>query len=156
MIAQFNSHQPSTIDKSSFRGGVLAVTMVFFFFFGGVSQEVRNVIEKGVAACPRCDSEASLVNYDNVFRAFFIPIWRWSGDNPAVACDSCTFIQPLEQFTRLQEAALKRFKPPPTPIPLPSRERQDWTPSAPALRCWSCSSPVDLGFKFCPQCGSAQ
>jgi Zn finger protein HypA/HybF involved in hydrogenase expression len=129
---------------------------MFFFFFGGVNQEVRKEIHKGFAVCPRCDSPADLVEYDNVFRAFFIPLWRWSGDNPAIACESCGFLMPMSQFQTLQEAALKRFKPPAPPPAAAGRRQQDWTPTAPMLRCWSCASPVDPSFRFCPQCGSSQ
>ena len=124
--------------------------MVFLFFFGGVTQEVRTEIERGVTACPACEAQASLVEYDNVFRAFFIPIWRWGGDNPAIKCTSCPFLMSLEKYTALQEAVIRRIKPSP---PLP---RQDWTPSAPVFRCWSCSAPMDVNYRFCPQCGSAQ
>jgi Zn finger protein HypA/HybF involved in hydrogenase expression len=129
---------------------------MFFFFFGGVNQEVRKEIHKGFAVCPRCDSPADLVEYDNVFRAFFIPLWRWSGDNPAIACESCGFLMPMSQFQTLQEAALKRFKPPAPPPAAAGRRQQDWTPTAPMLRCWSCASPVDPSFRFCPQCGTSQ
>ncbi len=124
---------------------------MFFFFFGGVTQEVRNVLEKGFAVCPRCGGSSDLVEYDNVFRAFFIPLWRWSGDNPAIACETCGFLMPVSRT--LQEASLKSFKLPPAT----SRRRQhDWTPTAPMILCWSCSSPVDPSFRFCPQCGSPQ
>lgn len=115
--------------------------MVFFFFFGGVTQEVQTVLKSEAAVCPVCASPASLVEYDNVFRLFFIPVWKWSGDNPAVKCTSCPFLVPLRKFNNIRRDRTG-------PV-----EQGDW---ATKLQCWSCLSPLDsANFKFCPYCGAS-
>ncbi|CAM6088749.1 unnamed protein product [Calypogeia fissa] len=116
---------------------------MFFFFFGGVQPEVRKELESKVAECPRCGSDASLVEYDNVFRAFFIPIWRSAGNNPAIRCDNCNFLLPFEQYQRLASRLTPRLE-------------QRTEPSAPLMRCWSCSSVLQPDFQFCPHCGASQ
>lgn len=109
--------------------------MVFFFFFGGVTQEVHTVLKEEAAVCPVCKSPASLVEYDNVVRVFFVPVWKWSGDNPAIKCSSCPFLMPRHKFDPVAAA--------------------DRTPSH-LLQCWSCSSPLEsANFKFCPYCGAS-
>ncbi|BBN05015.1 hypothetical protein MPTK1_3g09560 [Marchantia polymorpha subsp. ruderalis] len=121
-----------------------------FFFFGGVQPEVTKILEYNAAVCPRCGQDANLVDYDHVFRAFFIPVWRWAGSNPAVSCGSCSFLLPLEQFQKLHHRGSRETR---------SKIAQDFGPTAPLPplpRCWSCSRILEPEFRFCPQCGAGQ
>ncbi|WZY97904.1 hypothetical protein YC2023_070233 [Brassica napus] len=52
---------------------------MFFFFAGGLGQQVRQVLKSGAGKCIRCGSEADLVDYDKVLKLFFVPVWRWPG-----------------------------------------------------------------------------
>lgn len=117
---------------------------MFFFFFGGVTQEVQTVLKSESNICPLCKSPASVVEYDNVLRLFFVPVWKWSGDNPAVKCTSCPFLMPLDNFSNIRSNRTG-------PV-----EEGDWTPTAGKLQCWSCLSPLSsVNFKFCPYCGAS-
>ncbi|KAG0556994.1 hypothetical protein KC19_11G093900 [Ceratodon purpureus] len=112
--------------------------MVFFFFVGGLTQEVRTVLKNETEICPVCKSPASLVEYDNVLRMFFVPVWKWSGDNPAVKCTSCPFLTPSHKFNNLR------------------RNRPGLVEQGAKSQCWSCLSPLDsANFKFCPYCGAS-
>ncbi|XP_024403582.1 uncharacterized protein [Physcomitrium patens] len=119
--------------------------MVFFFLFGGLTQEVKNVIKSRAATCPICTSPADLVEYDNVLRLFFLPVWKWSGDNPAIKCTSCPFLMPSSKLNSIE---IRRK--------LGSVQPDEWTPRAAQRQCWSCLAPIEsVNFKFCPQCGAA-
>ncbi|XP_011624338.1 uncharacterized protein LOC18436733 [Amborella trichopoda] len=112
---------------------------MFFFFVGGVEQQVKQVLKPSITRCIRCGSRASLVEYENVLKLFFVPVWRWPGKNPAVYCDNCSLLLP------------ERF------IPLPENEDSDVDSRvlSDVLRCHSCARLVEPEFKFCPFCGSS-
>ncbi|KAK7275632.1 hypothetical protein RIF29_16752 [Crotalaria pallida] len=105
---------------------------MFFFFAGGLEQQVRQVVKSGVGRCINCASRADLVEYDKVLKLFFVPVYRWPGKEPAMYCDNCKFMFP-------QSYSL----PPPPPPPI-----------ADELRCRFCDRAVEADFKFCPFCGS--
>eukprot|EP00252_Welwitschia_mirabilis_P015950 TRINITY_DN35368_c0_g1_i1.p1 TRINITY_DN35368_c0_g1~~TRINITY_DN35368_c0_g1_i1.p1 ORF type:complete len:109 (+),score=1.91 TRINITY_DN35368_c0_g1_i1:215-541(+) len=107
---------------------------MFFFFVGGLNQEVRSVLQRGVGRCFFCGSETSLVEYDKVLKLFFVPVWRWPSKSPALYCDNCRLIMP--------QASLSA--PPPGDSLVPEH-----------LRCWSCSRVLQREFSYCPYCGSA-
>ncbi|KAJ7517389.1 hypothetical protein O6H91_21G021700 [Diphasiastrum complanatum] len=117
---------------------------MFFFFIGGVSPEVRQVLEKNAAKCLRCGSDASIVQYDNVFRAFFIPLWRWPAKGTAGYCEKCGLLVPAD--------VAGRSLPPPSATSIENEKEKSRIEAG--LRCWSCSAPSQRGFKFCPQCGA--
>ncbi|KAL3572832.1 hypothetical protein D5086_026736 [Populus alba] len=112
---------------------------MFFFFVGGVEQQVRQVLKSGAGRCIRCASKADLVEYEKVLKLFFIPVWKWPGKEPAMYCHNCNLIFP-ESFSR---------PPPKLDYSLP---RSVVTES---LRCHFCDRVVESEFKFCPFCGSS-
>ncbi|KAK2967139.1 hypothetical protein RJ640_006108 [Escallonia rubra] len=106
---------------------------MFFFFVGGLEQQVRQVVKAGAGRCISCGSPADLVEYDKVLNLFFVPVWRRPGKERLMHCDSCGLFFPPP------------FSPPPPPLP-----------AAPdVLRCQFCAREVDAEFNFCPFCGSA-
>ncbi|GAB4844173.1 hypothetical protein Ancab_037539 [Ancistrocladus abbreviatus] len=109
---------------------------MFFFVVGGLEQQVRQVLKRGVARCIICGSPADLVDYDKVLKLFFVPVWRWPGTEPVLYCDNCKLFFP-ESFTL------------PPPPPLSSTSLPD------VLRCYSCTRAVDREFRFCPYCGAS-
>ncbi|KAH1100327.1 hypothetical protein GYH30_035476 [Glycine max] len=47
---------------------------MFFFFVGGLPQELRQVLKSGVGKCTCCaNNRVDLVNYDKVLKLFFVP-----------------------------------------------------------------------------------
>ena len=106
---------------------------MFFFFAGGVEQQVRQVLKSGAGRCIVCRSPADLVEYDKVLKLFFVPVWRWPGKEPSMYCNNCKLFFP-------HSYAL----PPRTETTVPE-----------ALRCRFCDRPVESEFSFCPFCGSA-
>ncbi|OVA11261.1 hypothetical protein BVC80_1583g12 [Macleaya cordata] len=50
---------------------------MFFFFLGGLQQQVRQVLKTGAGQCIMCGSKADLVDYEKVLKVFFVPVWRW-------------------------------------------------------------------------------
>ncbi|THU56375.1 hypothetical protein C4D60_Mb11t16610 [Musa balbisiana] len=111
---------------------------MFFFFVGGVEQQVGRVLKEGAGRCLRCGSTADLVEYEKVLKLFFVPVWRWPGKDPAFYCRDCSFLSPHS-------------------LPLHDDDRAATGRSGlfEALRCDSCSRVVDPQFRFCPFCGSA-
>ncbi|XP_021896492.1 uncharacterized protein LOC110813595 [Carica papaya] len=112
---------------------------MFFFFVGGLEQQVRQVLKSGAGRCMRCGSKADLVEYDNVLKLFFVPVWRWPGKNSLYYCNNCALFFPH---------SLSR----------PPNSEFDTLPSPAAsgdLRCRFCDRPVECDFSFCPFCGSA-
>ncbi|XP_010242814.1 PREDICTED: uncharacterized protein LOC104587062 [Nelumbo nucifera] len=110
---------------------------MFFFFVGGVEQQVSKVLKAGAGRCINCGSVADLVEYEKVLKMFFVPVWRWPGKEPAMYCNDCSLMFP------------QSFSLPPPP-------RSDSPPSLPdVLRCHSCARVVEPEFSFCPFCGSA-
>ncbi|KAL6217117.1 hypothetical protein ACLB2K_010334 [Fragaria x ananassa] len=107
---------------------------MFFFFAGGVEQQVRQVLKSGAGRCIACRSPADLVDYEKVLKLFFVPVWRWPGKEPLMHCNNCKLFFP-------QNYAL----PPP---------REDSTAEE-LLRCRVCDRRVEAEFSFCPYCGSA-
>ncbi|RVW17750.1 hypothetical protein CK203_071681 [Vitis vinifera] len=101
---------------------------MFFFFVGGLEQQVRQVLKSGAGKCINCGSRADLVDYEKVLKLFFVPVWRWPGKEPLMHCPDCFL-----------------FFPPPTRT----------GPLLDVLRCASCGRPVESNFRFCPFCGSA-
>ncbi|KAK9079901.1 hypothetical protein SSX86_001575 [Deinandra increscens subsp. villosa] len=99
---------------------------MFFFFVGGVTQEVRQVLKQEAGRCINCRSPADLVDINNVLKLFFVPVWRWPGKHQLMHCNSCGL-----------------FFPP------------SFSPDFQSLRCQFCSREVDSDFRFCPFCGSA-
>ncbi|KAI9097957.1 hypothetical protein K1719_025728 [Acacia pycnantha] len=110
---------------------------MFFFFVGGLEQQVRQVLKSGVGRCINCSTPADLVEYDKVLKLFFVPVWRWPGKEPLLYCNNCKFLFPQSYS----------LPPPPTS-----------TSSLPevfdVLRCRFCDRVVEADFRFCPFCGS--
>ncbi|XP_061341969.1 uncharacterized protein LOC133303998 [Gastrolobium bilobum] len=111
---------------------------MFFFFVGGLEQQVRQVVKSGVGRCINCGSRADMVEYDKVLKLFFVPVWRWPGKEPLLYCDNCKFLFP------------RSYSLPPnadagTPLPPAVSD---------ALRCRFCDRVVESDFRFCPFCGS--
>ncbi|KAJ4700689.1 Large-conductance mechanosensitive channel like [Melia azedarach] len=109
---------------------------MFFFFVGGVNQQVRQVLKSGAGRCINCGSRADLVEYEKVLKLFFVPVWRWPAKDPAMYCNNCNLFFPPEFSTTRPRESL----PPPPPD---------------ALRCRFCDRDVEPEFSFCPYCGSA-
>nr|DAD36030.1 TPA_asm: hypothetical protein HUJ06_006670 [Nelumbo nucifera] len=65
---------------------------MFFFFVGGVEQEVSKVIKAGAGRCINCGSVADLVEYEKVLKMFFFPVWWWPGKDPTMYCKNCLLI----------------------------------------------------------------
>lgn len=118
---------------------------MFFFFVGGVEQQVRQLLKAGAGRCISCGSRADLVEYEKVLKLFFVPVWRWPGKEPLMYCDNCKLFFPPE---------LSPPPPPPSSGEAPRRRlRGSEVPEA--LRCGFCSREVDPEFRFCPFCGNA-
>lgn len=109
---------------------------MFFFFVGGVEQQVRQVLKYGAGRCIACGSNADLVDYDKVLKLFFVPVWRWPGKDPLMYCNHCNLFFP-------------QYYSPPPPPPSSSAE------VSVAPRCGYCNRIVESDFRFCPFCGSA-
>ncbi|CAA6663814.1 unnamed protein product [Spirodela intermedia] len=67
---------------------------MFFFFVGGVEQQVARVLKEGAGRCFACGSQADLVEVEKVLKLFFVPVWRWPGKDPAMRCENCCSIFP--------------------------------------------------------------
>ncbi|PHU14625.1 hypothetical protein BC332_15832 [Capsicum chinense] len=106
---------------------------MFFFFVGGLEQQVRQVLKSGAGRCIACGSRADLVDYDKVLKLFFVPVWRWPGKQPVMYCNDCKLFFP------------QSLTPPPPSM--------DGVPEV--LRCQFCRREVDGDFRFCPFCGNA-
>ncbi|XP_022939102.1 uncharacterized protein LOC111445104 [Cucurbita moschata] len=111
---------------------------MFFFFVGGLEQQVRQLLKSSAGRCINCNSPADLVNYEKVLKLFFVPVWRWPGKEPLMHCNNCNLFFPPS------------FSPPPI-------SDQSTPPAAPSrtLRCRSCNKVVEPNFSFCPFCGSS-
>ncbi|KAK1555818.1 hypothetical protein Q3G72_031729 [Acer saccharum] len=103
---------------------------MFFFFVGGVNQQVRQVLKSGAGKCISCGSSADLVEYDKVLKLFFVPVWKWPAKDPLMYCDNCNL-----------------FFPPHFP--------KTTAHSSDVLRCRFCDRAVEPDFRFCPFCGSS-
>ncbi|XVF64567.1 hypothetical protein PTKIN_Ptkin09bG0178800 [Pterospermum kingtungense] len=110
---------------------------MFFFFVGGLEQQVRQVLKSGVGRCIMCNSRADLVEYEKVLKLFFVPVWRWPGKEPLMHCNNC-----------------KLFFPQDLPFQSPKIDSSSAAVSE-ALRCRFCDRLVEPEFRFCPFCGSA-
>ncbi|XP_022141520.1 uncharacterized protein LOC111011876 [Momordica charantia] len=112
---------------------------MFFFFAGGLEQQVRQLLKSGAGRCIICNSPADLVDYEKVLKLFFFPVWRWPGKEPLMHCNNCKLFFP------------QSCSPPPMSDQLPP------TPAALSkdLRCRSCNRLVEPHFSFCPFCGSS-
>ena len=111
---------------------------MFFFFVGGLEQQVGRVLKSGAGRCINCGSAADLVEYDKVLKLFFVPVWRWPGKEPIMYCGNCKLLFPQSYS-------------------LPPRTDPSLPPSAAVfdvLRCRFCDRAVDADFRFCPFCGS--
>ncbi|WJX16661.1 hypothetical protein P8452_06661 [Trifolium repens] len=109
---------------------------MFFFFAGGLEQQVRQVVKSGVGRCINCNSRADLVEYDKVLKLFFVPVWRCPGKDNRLYCQDCKFLFP-------QSYSL--------PSPPPSN---GGSALPEALRCRYCDRDVAADFAFCPYCGT--
>ncbi|KAG4954320.1 hypothetical protein AAZX31_14G134900 [Glycine max] len=112
---------------------------MFFFFVGGLQQEIRQVLKSGVGKCTFCaNNRVDLVNYDKVLKLFFVPVWRWPAKDPLLYCGGC-----------------KNFFPYNYSLP-PGGDGESASPTAvtDALRCRFCDRSVEADFRFCPFCGS--
>ncbi|KAJ0085464.1 hypothetical protein Patl1_08367 [Pistacia atlantica] len=67
---------------------------MFFFFVGGVNQQVSQVLKSGAGRCINCGSRADLVEYEKVLKAFFVPVWKWPGKEPLMHCNNCNLFFP--------------------------------------------------------------
>lgn len=105
---------------------------MFFFFVGGVNQQVSRVLKSGAGRCINCGSTADLVEYEKVLKAFFVPVWKWPAKEPALFCNNCNLLFPSSL-------------PPPPPPPLVSD----------VSKCRFCDRLAEPDFSFCPYCGSA-
>ncbi|KAK9162255.1 hypothetical protein Syun_003157 [Stephania yunnanensis] len=108
---------------------------MFFFFFGGLERQVRQVLKPGSGPCIFCGSRADLVHYENVLKVFFVPVWRWPAKDPLMHCTNCAAFFPPHSA---------------------AAATADTTPTTlldDALRCPNCSRVVDSEFRFCPFCG---
>ncbi|XP_050230340.1 uncharacterized protein LOC126679365 [Mercurialis annua] len=105
---------------------------MFFFFAGGVEQQVSRVLKSGVGRCINCGSMADLVEYDKVVKLFFVPVYRWPAKEPSMYCNNCNLMFP-QSF------------PPTSPSAAVSE----------SLRCYSCDRLLHPDFKFCPFCGAS-
>ncbi|XP_076956349.1 uncharacterized protein LOC143631470 [Bidens hawaiensis] len=103
---------------------------MFFFFVGGVTQEVRNVLKQEAGRCINCRSPADLVDTNKVLKLFFVQVWRWPGKDQLMHCSNCGLFYP------------------------PLLDSNFLTPSE-SRRCQFCDREVDSDFRFCPFCGSA-
>ncbi|XP_060673170.1 uncharacterized protein LOC132803733 [Ziziphus jujuba] len=112
---------------------------MFFFFYGGVEQQIRQVLKYGAGRCIACRSPADLVEYEKVLKAFFVPVWRWPGKDPAMYCNNCKLFFP--------ESYSLPHHPNSEPLPPPADSE--------SLRCRFCDRVVEPDFRFCPFCGSA-
>nr|GMD28142.1 hypothetical protein DM860_000040 [Ipomoea batatas] len=99
---------------------------MFFFFAGGVEQQVKQVLKSGVGRCIACGSRADLVDHEKVLKLFFVPVWRWPADHPSLHCNNCNLFFP-ESLS------------PPHPH---------------ALSCRFCGREIEPHFRFCPFCGA--
>ncbi|THG10763.1 uncharacterized protein LOC114300389 [Camellia sinensis] len=117
---------------------------MFFFFVGGVNQQVGQVLKSGAGRCIACGSRADLVECEKVLQLFFVPVWRWPGKEPLMYCNNCNSLFP------------PKFSPPPPPSAdsPPPRQLPD-SAFSDVLRCQFCSREVDPSFRFCPFCGSS-
>ncbi|KAM7256303.1 hypothetical protein ACFE04_012044 [Oxalis oulophora] len=111
---------------------------MFFFFAGGVSQQVRQILKAKAGRCINCGSAADLVEYDKVLKLFFIPVYKWPGKQPMMNCNNCNLFYPPQ------------FSLPPPPPPEPTTKDDVVSTS----RCRFCHSLVDADFNYCPYCGS--
>eukprot|EP00850_Spirogloea_muscicola_P017969 SM000159S01800 [mRNA] locus=s159:189696:190784:- [translate_table: standard] len=111
-----------------------------FFFLASVAPEVRAVLARGAAACPRCGAPADAVELQQTLRVFALPVWRW-GRRRGLACPSCGLVAAVDP----NQLAAGQWPPrPPPPPPLPE--------AAADLRCPSCGALLAPNFKYCPQC----
>ncbi|KAL6504542.1 hypothetical protein OROGR_026465 [Orobanche gracilis] len=106
---------------------------MFFFFVGGLEQQARQVLKRGAGRCIACGSRADLVEYENVLKLFFVPVWRWPGKHPLMRCENCSLFFPQSLL----------------------RSPRDTEVSDAASRCQFCAREMGEGFRFCPFCGSA-
>ncbi|KAL4592938.1 hypothetical protein LXL04_005946 [Taraxacum kok-saghyz] len=67
---------------------------MFFFFAGGVTQEVRQVLKQEAGRCINCRSPADLVDTNKVLKLFFVPVWRWPGKDQLMHCNNCGLFYP--------------------------------------------------------------
>ncbi|KAL5776881.1 hypothetical protein ACOSP7_009807 [Xanthoceras sorbifolium] len=104
---------------------------MFFFFVGGINQQVRQVLKSGAGRCISCGSSADLVEYDKVLKLFFVPVWKWPAKDPLMYCNNCSLFFP------------------PATHSLPPSLLSD------VLRCRFCDRVVEPDFRFCPFCGSS-
>ncbi|EEF48339.1 uncharacterized protein LOC8274069 [Ricinus communis] len=111
---------------------------MFFFFAGGVEQQVSRVLKSGVGRCVNCGSMADLVEYEKVLKLFFIPVYKWPGKEPAMYCNNCNLMFP-RSFS---------FPPPRTDSVSPSAVSD-------GLRCHFCDRVAEPEFRFCPFCGNS-
>ncbi|KAK7385176.1 hypothetical protein VNO78_30888 [Psophocarpus tetragonolobus] len=112
---------------------------MFFFFVGGLQQEVRQVLKSGVGRCTYCRNTVDLVHSDKVLKLFFVPVWRWPAKDPLLYCAACNNFFP-HNYSLPPAAASKS---PPSTAAVPD-----------ALRCRFCDRAVEADFRFCPFCGS--
>ncbi|XP_065865750.1 uncharacterized protein [Euphorbia lathyris] len=112
---------------------------MFFFFADGLEQQASKVLKSGAGRCINCGSMADLVEYDNVLKIFFVPVWKWPGKDPAMYCNNCKFMFP--NFFSLS--------PPSKPDSVTSSVVSE------SLRCRFCDQVVESRFRFCPFCGSS-
>ncbi|WCJ44348.1 hypothetical protein M5689_025019 [Euphorbia peplus] len=108
---------------------------MFFFFAGGIEQQVSKIIKSGAGRCMNCSSMADLVEYDKVLKLFFVPVWKWPAKDPAMYCNNCKFIFP------------ESFSLPPDSV--------SSSVVSESLRCRFCDRVVESQFRFCPFCGSS-
>ncbi|KAL5704381.1 hypothetical protein ACHQM5_022820 [Ranunculus cassubicifolius] len=107
---------------------------MFFFFAGGIQQQVTQILKTGASKCIVCGSKSDLVEYEKVLKLFFIPVYRWPGKEPLMHCNNCNLFFPQS---------------------ISSPSTMDALNSSAVLRCRSCDRRVEAQFRFCPFCGTS-
>ncbi|KAL2892969.1 hypothetical protein RDABS01_008878 [Bienertia sinuspersici] len=107
---------------------------MFFFFVGGIEQQIGQVLKSGVSKCINCGSKADLVTSENVLKVFFVPVWKWPAKKPLLHCNNCNLFFPES-------------------LSLPPSTTSSSSPDFDVLRCHGCSRVVEPEYRFCPFCG---
>eukprot|EP00245_Coleochaete_scutata_P012031 TRINITY_DN4577_c0_g1_i1.p1 TRINITY_DN4577_c0_g1~~TRINITY_DN4577_c0_g1_i1.p1 ORF type:complete len:117 (-),score=10.27 TRINITY_DN4577_c0_g1_i1:524-874(-) len=115
---------------------------MFFAFIASVAPEVGRILGRASAQCPRCSSQMVLAECKTVLRVFFVPVWKWGADEMTVLCEQCGFTMPYDKLKQLNEE-------------MRLGQQQTWE-RWPQQQCGTCGAPCSPGFRFCPNCGTAQ
>lgn len=120
---------------------------MFFIIGGGNKEEILDFNQTRL--CPECSSYGRLqviLRY-NSLNVFFIPILKWSREY-LVRTSCCNSIYTInnELGKKIERNQIKAIK---NEELKPFKVYKDNS-----IYCNKCSSKVETGFKFCPNCGS--